>query len=159
VRSSDAAHPGTEKILTQAAGVGVEVTALDGAEDLVGALSSLGFSASIYELSYDKEGVFPEDHQAIWIGYLIAPDVVMLAIKTALKQWPFLRYLHLSQDSGGPDDTHRQIYFGGSTGTAVGRYELVSWSVDELNGIPDGIGIEKFHKLIRDKYTKDTREA
>jgi hypothetical protein len=135
----------------------VDISSIERADDVLGALRRLGFQADIYrsELQeFQPEGYESKSqHAAIWVGSRVPPRVAILAIKTVVRIWPHLRYVHLSGD--GPEETpdyvHDQMYFGGATSTARG-YDLQRWTAEEIEAIPDDPSSGKFHELIRAKY-------
>jgi hypothetical protein len=51
----------------------------------------------------------------------------------------------------GAGHVHRQMYFGGATSTAK-KYELLSWSHEELIALDEKMSQKQFHQLIRKKY-------
>jgi hypothetical protein len=121
------------------------------------ALRELGFKADVYRLDSSR----PNDgepldnapaHAAIWIGSRVPPRIAVPAIKRVAEIWHHLRFLHLSVDGGNPpDEIHDQLYFGGSTSTAV-EYGLLRWTPKELRRLPEDVSIEDFHKVVRAKY-------
>jgi hypothetical protein len=135
----------------------VEISNIEGAPQVLAALSRLGLSATIYESGHEL-GEMPEhcekaDHTSIWIGYRVPPRVAVQAIKAVVKIWPHLRYMHVSSDAESPPDfIHDEIYFGGSTATAR-RYGLKRWLRSEIVNMPDDMSFAKFHEMIRRKYT------
>jgi hypothetical protein len=70
---------------------------LEGAEQLVAKLKTLGFKTSLYESYQDKS---PEPHESIWVGSRLSPSSVVKAIKIAKTQWPFLKYVAIPGDHG-----------------------------------------------------------
>ncbi len=149
----------SESSLTRAESVvrsKVEISKLRRAGEVLKALRQLGFPVSIYHSVLDEgeRGLFQDaaKHAAIWIGARVTPQDAVLAIKTVVKIWPHLCYMHLSTDGGSPpDEIHDQMYFGGATSTAEG-YKLRRWTTAEIEAIPDAITIEHFHELVRTKY-------
>ncbi|MDA0107795.1 hypothetical protein OH456_06550 [Vibrio sp. La 4.2.2] len=109
-----------------------------------------GFSAELYERDAVHESDL-RDSTGIWVGVDQEPEAVLRAIELALEYWPQLAYLHLSIDSDGPEDTHDQLFIGGSH-SAVKRLKLEPWSKDDILSIPKNVSAQEFHKLIRDKY-------
>ncbi len=120
---------------------------------MVDALGHAGFAADI------NREVFPEEdpktneyHTAIWVGYAVPAMVAIESIKIAASHWPHLKYMHLSNDGITPPEyVHRQMYFGGATSTAK-KYELLSWSHEELIALDEKMSQKQFHQLIRKKY-------
>jgi len=142
----------------------ISIAYLNRAEDVLNALRQLGLEASIYEpVGHPIREHTDEDaeHQAIWIGYRVAPNIAIMAIQAVIKIWPHLRYLHLSgdaylsgEDPDPPGFVHHQLFFCGSTEAAVETFGLSPWTVDEINAIPDQAkaNITKFHEIVRRKY-------
>jgi hypothetical protein len=133
----------------------ISVTNGPGANTLVNALLKAGFSAEIYEdiSPSDERQNKPEQHEAIWVGYAVPAKEAIESIKIAVSHWPHLKYMHLSNDAGAPpNEVHYQMYFGGSSSTAK-EYELSRWSNNELLGLDEKMSQEKFHQVIRAKYT------
>jgi len=136
----------------------VEVSNLTGSQDVLGGLRRLGFRAEIYrseQEAADAGKLEEADHTAIWIGARVPPRVAILAIKTVVGLWPYLRYMHLSSDSTSryepPDYIHDQLFFGGATRTAE-DLGLGAWMPSEIAAVPDDTGMKQFHDLIRSKY-------
>jgi hypothetical protein len=127
----------------------IEVANCIDAIDLVEHLNTLGFSARVYREGDPEKDT--QDSHAIWVGSLISPVIAIQVIKEAVEIWPFLEYLHLSQDSAGPEYIDHEIFIGGSTSTAEG-YGLRPWTPDEIQGFPDEMPLEQFHALVRSKY-------
>jgi len=126
----------------------VEISPLEGDQDVLAALRAKGFTAEIYEASTGT----PEDHASIWVGSRVPGPVAVLAMKTVIDIWPHLRYIHVSSDGGSPPDyIHDQLYFGGSTETAQG-YNLGVWTSEQIKNLPDDISTAGLHRLIRGKY-------
>ena len=120
-------------------------------ENVVSRLQRLGFRAKVYSAHGLHELNDQSDHEAVWIGSRVPPRVVLLALKAVLQIWPHLKYIHLSSDSDGPDYTHDQLFFGGSTSTAQ-SFELRPWTKEQIESIQDGIDMQSFHGLIRTRY-------
>jgi hypothetical protein len=140
-------NPGEDKETT------IEVLPLRGVRKVLEALNAVGFRAHIYESELEPSRTFSSRAQAaIWVGSRVPSRKAILMIKTVVKIWPHLRYLHLSDDSGPPpDEIHDQMFFRGSTSTAK-KYGLQEWTRDEFEGIPDNLDLRSFHQLIRSKY-------
>ncbi|MCG8528058.1 MAG: hypothetical protein MI748_16870 [Opitutales bacterium] len=130
----------------------VSISPINGANELVDILDQSGIRASVYQDEYElNESVSFRDHQAIWLGDKINPALALKVIKIAVKHWPHLKYIHLSTDSGGPEEIDWQIYLGGSTQSAVKRYKLKPWSNDEILSI-EAQSIHDLHQKIKAKY-------
>jgi hypothetical protein len=134
---------------------GISIARLNRAEEVLNALRQSGLTALLYESNVPEHIYEEAEHQAIWIGYRVSPNIAILAIKTVIKIWPHLRYLNLSdelEDCDPPGYIHHQLFFGGFTLTATERFGLKPWTADEINAIPNKMSIEKFHEIIRRKY-------
>ena len=131
----------------------MKVLGIEGSQEVISVLRRQGFQPEIYipPSSEDLRNYELEEHEAIWVGSRVPANVAVLAIKKVLQYWKHLKYMHLSEDSNGPDFTHYEIFFGGASST-VKSYRLRPWSSEELLGINDNISIEEFHELIRSKY-------
>ncbi len=114
-------------------------------------LSRLGFYTYIYQRQYevDDSGMrpyrAPSKQQAIWIQPKIPPKPALIALRAVLKIWPHLKYIELSSNP-----TNNDIFFGGSTETALER-KLQPWSNEELLRIDDKISKQEFHTIIRSR--------
>jgi hypothetical protein len=132
----------------------IETSYLEGAELLVNKLNENGFRARTYRNNRGSvERGKTEEHEAIWIGSRVPPIVAISVIKIAIEIWPFLKYLHLSNDSMNrpPDQIHDQIFLGGSTSTAI-KYSLLPWEIGEIKEIQEIEDLNSFHNIIRSKY-------
>ncbi|MCV2886095.1 hypothetical protein OE749_15490 [Aestuariibacter sp. AA17] len=125
-----------------------DIANLPDSNKVVSAMEALGLSASIYdeELTNDYEV-----SAAIWLGANIPPSIAVPAIKKAASIWPQLKYIHLSSDGFGPEETHWSIFLGGSTATAVNDDKLKPWTVEEINNL-EVTSVVDFHNKIRAKY-------
>jgi hypothetical protein len=116
------------------------------------ALKSNGFNADIYEPEREPH----EDHSTqggIWLGYRVSPDVAAKVILTAVKTWPDLKYVHLSNDGGDPPDyVHDQIFIGGST-SAAKRYGIKEWLPKDFEQLNESMTQSEFHAVVRSKYS------
>ncbi|KJS07932.1 MAG: hypothetical protein VR73_07585, partial [Gammaproteobacteria bacterium BRH_c0] len=140
---------GSPKLITNA---DISVVNTYDSEEMIVALQREGFHAEIYE-----EGREPhESHntqEAIWLGCRVDPFVACQIIKTAIKHWPHLKYIHLSNDGGcPPDEVHDQIFLGGSTETAK-AYGIQKWAQDDFNNLNESMRVNDFHALVRAKYS------
>lgn len=145
-----------------------DVSNVEGGRELVQKLRAMGYTAAIYftgvHRSADQEEEekllksFPptssEAHQAIWLGSRVPPKVAVPAILTATKHWPFLRNVHLSEDSPDdpPDYVHSMIYFGGSTNTATMDYRLLAWTDEDFARLDPDMNVPEFHAYVRRFY-------
>lgn len=132
----------------------INITDSSGAVRLKNKLSTAGFSAEIYRMSFSGNSHTNklEDHESIWVGCALPAKEVIESIRIAVSEWPHLKYMHLSNDGGDPpDEVHFQMYFGGSSSTA-NEYGLLPWSNDELLNLDENMSLEEFHSVIRRKY-------
>ncbi len=121
-------------------------------EAMLEVLYSEGFSADIYE-----NGSEPVDElsgqEGIWLGARVNPTVACRIIQAAVKQWPHLKYVHLSNDGGNPpDDVHDQIFIGGSTSAAI-RYGINKWSSQDFSSLNVNMSLNELHAMVRGKYS------
>lgn len=128
------------------------VNAYDSGE-MIEALKENGFNADIYQPNsapYNSHS----SQEAIWLGYLVNPAVACRVIKAAIKQWPHLKYVHLSSDGGGdpPDEVHDQIFLGGSTNTAK-EFGLKKWEPQDFENLSESINGNELHAIVREKYS------
>lgn len=143
-------------------GVGKEICSVDvmdlpGAVNIMEELKNRGFHVSMYDNPGDGRSY---DGQAcIWIGYRLSPSVVIEALKVAVKVWPHLKYLQLSNDNYDPPEyIHNQIFIGGATSTAITR-GLSAWSREEILSLDENIGYEEFHHIINGRGEKTAKVA
>jgi hypothetical protein len=133
----------------------VEVSELEGADELIRECESFGLAASIYKSPLNAEPGLrqPTDYEAIWIGKRVSPEVALLVIKIGRKHWPFLKFIHLSGDDtgGAPDYTHLEVFLGGAT-SAAQRYGLQQWLDSEFDLIPTSTP-RAFRAAIRSHYS------
>lgn len=134
----------------------VQVSMLDGAEQLVSELKTIGVRASLYESLKHKERLKPEQHESIWVGPRLSASYALKIINLAKNHWPFLKYIALAGDfrPSPPDYVAYQIYLGGSSNTAITRGQR-PWMEDDFNGLHDQMSTEEFHNLIRSRYGKE----
>lgn len=131
----------------------IEVVNRAGSFGLVEKLNNLGFNAKVYEDPANRKFEDIYQQESIWVGSRLDPKAVIQAIKLAVTQWPELKYLHLSSDQGGvPDESHEELFFGGSS-SAAKRYGLQEWGKDELLSLDEQMPIAEFHSAIRAKYS------
>ena len=121
--------------------------------NMLKALKDNGLNADIYQPNnepYDSHST----QEAIWLGSLVNPAVACRVIKTAIKQWPHLKYVHLSNDSGGdpPDEVHDQIFLGGSTSTAK-QYGLKKWTLQDFDKLSESMSGNELHTMVCEKYS------
>jgi hypothetical protein len=136
----------------------VLASAMQGADALISELRSLGLTASIYESPYPgpSRDLSPVEHEAIWVGRKIPPEIAIASIKLARNHWPFLKNIHISGDVGDdtpPEETHSQIYFGGSSATAR-RYGLRPCTDAEIERLDPTSSSDDFQSAIRSHYDK-----
>jgi len=121
-------------------------------KEMLNALKDNGFNADIYEP--DREPYNSHSTQeGIWLGSRVSPAVACRVIKTAIKQWPHLKYVHLSNDGGGnpPDEVHDQIFLGGST-SAAKRYGVQKWTPQDFEKLHESMSDNELHAMVREKY-------
>lgn len=128
-----------------------------GVTELIESIKNLGFNAEIYQSVHaakeDKPPIELSDRESVWVGSRVPASAAIKVIKTAIRQWPQLKYLHLSGDGGDPPDyVHYQIFIGGAT-SAAKRYGLKKWANDELFALNDNMSMNEFHQAIRAKYS------
>lgn len=125
-----------------------DIANLPDSNRILSCMKKLGFEASIYEP--ERESTY-EESTAIWLGSEIPPSLAVPAIKKAVSIWPQLKYIHLSSDAPGPDETHWSIFIGGSTKTAEKFDNLKPWSNDQINQL-EVMTVDEFHRKIRSNY-------
>ncbi|MDO6421541.1 hypothetical protein [Saccharophagus degradans] len=146
----------TQKISTRKhqliTNVDISVVNAYDSEEMISALKSNGFNADIYEPEREPY----EDHstqEGIWLGYRVSPEVAARVIHTAVKTWPHLKYVHLSNDGGDPPDyVHDQIFIGGSTSAAI-RYGVNEWLPKDFEQLNESMTQKEFHAVVRSKYS------
>ena len=132
----------------------VSVVNIQGALRLASKLSEAGFKVDIYKDQFDEEQVLDAAQQeSIWIGSNVPVTEVINAIRIAVQEWPFLKYLHLSADTAGnpPYDIHEEIFIGGSSSTSE-QLKLLPWSNEELLSLDETMSIKELHAAVRRKY-------
>ncbi|WP_312224428.1 hypothetical protein [Stutzerimonas nitrititolerans] len=132
----------------------VSVVDMQGAISLASKLNDSGFKVEIYNDQFDEERIFDAAKQeSIWVGSEVPAADVIKALKIAIQDWPFLKYLHLSGDNGSnpPDYVHEQIFLGGSSSTSE-RLKLSPWTNDEILALDESMSNEMLHRAIRRKY-------
>jgi hypothetical protein len=111
-----------------------------------------GFSADIYA-AHTEPYESHSGHESIWLGSRIDPSIACRVIKSAIKKWPHLKYVHLSNDSGDPpDDVHDQIFIGGATSTAK-LYGIKKWTTQDFAQLDESMNLSEFHASVREKYS------
>ena len=128
------------------------VNAFDSGE-MLKVLKDNGLNADIYQPD-TKPYVNHSTQEAIWLGSFVHPAVACRVIKTAIKQWPHLKYVHLSNDGGGnpPDEVHDQIFLGGSTSTAK-EYGLKKWTHQDFEKLSESMNGKELHAIVRKNYS------
>jgi hypothetical protein len=129
-------------------------------EVLIAALADVGLKAKEYNAGYMSNRLSSAKwHEAIWVGRRVPSKVATLAIKTAVKIWPHLKYIHLSDNKEDPPDaTHDEIFLGGSTETAK-NLGLKAWTKEELLNLPEDKTIKEFQNVIKSKYPEAEKIA
>lgn len=120
--------------------------------DMLKALKDNGLNADVYKPN-NEPYVSNSSQEAIWLGYRVNAAVACRVIKTAVKQWPHLKYVHLSNDGGDPpDEVHDQIFLGGSTSTAK-ELGLKEWKHQEFGKLSESLNSNELHTMVREKYS------
>jgi hypothetical protein len=134
----------------------ISLTPMKGSRELVTELRESGYAASLYGEESDRLEARPEDQAAIWVGAAVPPNIVVDVITIARRQWPYLRYVHLSSDgdSSAPEYIHTQIYLGGSTGSAITFLKCRPWDHDDFTRLSNAMTTEELHQYIRARYAE-----
>ncbi len=136
--------------------VRISVLEVVGGINIVERLKNIGLNADLYELKGpSKETSLDniENHQGIWVGHRVPSEVVIRAIKEAIRIWPELKFIHISGDRNLPPDyIHDQVFIGGAN-SAAKHYKISPWSTSELEALNENISLKKFHALARAKYS------
>lgn len=121
-------------------------------EDMLRVLKENGLNADIYMPTNEPYNSH-SSQEAIWLGYRVNPAVACRVIKAAIKQWPHLKYVQLSNDGGGdpPDEVHEQIFLGGSSNTAK-EHGLKKWTSQDFEMLNESMSGNELHALVRKKY-------
>lgn len=127
---------------------------LPGVEDFGDQLREIGLHATIPSVESDASD--KQTHEAIWIGCSLPPDLVIAVVKAAFKQWPSLKYLHLSSDQHQfvPESVHYQIYIGGPSEAALG-YGCQPWTPEVIADLDNNMSLTALHILIRTGYRQE----
>jgi archaellum component FlaC len=112
-------------------------------------LQNAGYAASVY--TETTKGGMKEDRAAIWLGAAIPPEVAVDIMTIAWRRWRFLKYVHLSSDSVGPEYTHTQVYLGGSSQSAI-HYGCKEWTAKDFAGLRSNMTAKALHDYVREKY-------
>lgn len=121
-------------------------------QEMLDTLKSKGISADIYRPDSPPDTNISE-HASIWLGSRASPAVAVKVIKSAVKQWPHLKYVHLSNDAGDPPDyVHDQIFIGGSTSTAKG-YDIQEWTTKDFEKLNESMSRSELHAVVRGMYS------
>lgn len=127
-----------------------QVTNFHDAQDFVTQLNELGYPSAIYRS--EGEVSLLEGHESIWVGQHVAPKIVVSILKLAIKNYPHLKYMHLSGDGGEPpEEIHYRMYIGGSTDTSK-SYGIRAFSEKEIQGLSEDLSKSELHKFIRSYY-------
>jgi hypothetical protein len=136
----------------------IRISPLSTADDLIDRLQSSGYIASIYTESHDSE-IEPSAHRAIWLGAMVPPTNAVEIIQIAHSVWPFLRYVHLSTDSGGPDETDYEVYLGGATKSAVGFLHCGPWTAADFAALSTTMSLAELHAAVRARYLQSEAQS
>jgi hypothetical protein len=124
-----------------------------GVPDLATALKSAGVTARI-EI-YSTGSADPSEAQAVWLGKNVPPEIAVKAIHLAGEQWPFLRYVILSDEVRDiPESMHDEVFFGASTKAATTR-RLQPWTEEDFRGLQPSMSLAQLHKYVRSRYGAD----
>lgn len=126
----------------------VMMSDLHGSEEVIKSISELNIDASVYE--YSQSANFSE-HQSIWLGSQVPAELAIEIIKRACSIWPQLKYISLSSDSDGPEETNWRVYLGGATSSALDE-GLIPWTNKELLNL-EAKSITELHRKVRGKYS------
>jgi len=131
--------------------VDVNVVNTYDSNEMIAHLKSEGFNADIY--AQDREPYQSHSGQeSIWLGSRVNPSIACQVMKAAIKKWPHLKYVHLSNDGGDPpDEVHDQIFIGGSTNTAK-QFGIRKWTNQDFAQLDDSMNLSELHSAVRDKY-------
>jgi hypothetical protein len=133
------------------------VNDLPKAEQLIDRLREKGYAASLYEDELSEIRQHPrasDESGAIWLGAKVPPENAVEIIRIARDHSPFLKYLHLSTDSNGPEETDYQVFLGGATSSAVGFMNCHPWKDADFALMSPNMGAPDLHALIRRFYDK-----
>lgn len=133
--------------------INVSIASLPDSSMISDIFNDLGYQSEIYvSPGPDEEETNHFAHEAVWLGAKVPVQFSVEILKQAFRVWPHLKYIHLSNDSEGPEHTHRSVFLGGSTSTAVGRFKLTPWNLKEIEALDESMNLEDFHRLVRSKY-------
>lgn len=132
----------------------VSIIKINNAYLLADSLGKAGFNVEIYSNEFDGERTYDASRQeSIWVGSNVSVEEAVKSIKIAINKWPFLKYLHLSDDTQGdpPEEIHEQMFFGGASRTSE-TLRLSAWTNEEILSLNENMPLTEFHKAIRRKY-------
>ena len=126
----------------------VEVSTMRGCKQFVNAIHKEGFSAAVYQ-DHDPEPSAEAEHEAIWMGSEISPDMASKVVQIAKDFFPHLKYIHLNDTSdGAPDYVKYQIFIGGATSTAKYR-RLKELSANDFRRLYTIKDKQELHSFIK----------
>jgi hypothetical protein len=133
------------------------VSSLPDVRKFIFKMRNQGFPFKIYgdqDIKGTEKADNLEEYGAIWIGKNVNYKTIQIVIENARLFYPFLKYLHLSGDSGDdpPYHVHSQIYIGGSTSTAVGNFHLKPFDDNQFEKLSNASSKEQYFKIIRENY-------
>lgn len=109
--------------------------------------NNINFDIYTSPRSFDNDSDSLEDHRAIWLGRDIDIKTVKFVLQKAKEFYPHLKYISLSDDNE-PEDSHDQIYIGGSTHSAL-EFGCLPISDNEFEKIQSIENLEDLHKYIK----------
>lgn len=135
----------------------IQLSNIPNASHIVEALSNGGYNASIFK-SFDSEIKIPKNYQLIWISKNVPYDVAIDVIKTSLKFYPELNYIHIDGDFDFElEDKDAKLFLGATTERAesLGLKKVPSDFFPSLFSVKSQ---KAFHDLIRSTYGKPRKD-
>jgi hypothetical protein len=128
--------------------IGLEllVSNFDNANEFVKHMRSLNIDFEIYHSPGEDFSTsnLPE-HRAIWLGKKVQLETAQLIIKESKKFYPHLKYIKISEEDLGD---HKQIYIGGSTESAVKRFNRLPLKDSDFKQLETFKDLKSFHDFI-----------
>lgn len=122
-------------------------------DKMIKALKINGFYAEIYQPDTEPYNDHSKN-ECIWLGRRVSPAVATRVIQSAVKQWPHLKYVHLSGDnesSDPPEYVHDQIFIGGSN-SAAKRYNISEWQPSDFDLLNEAMSHQELLNFVRNRY-------